>query len=320
MSIDNNQLRQLREYLGRRAETTFDAESEKQLRELWESSAEAPAASAEAADAIERTIRLRGRKSRLGSWLKISAAAAVAALIFAGGYLVASRTMPSAEAMERTLLVTASGSVGSYTLPDGTQVWLNSSSSLEYTSDFAENRHVKLTGEGYFDVKRDTIHPFTVEMDHIDVRVLGTAFDARCYGDGRKEDVVLRRGSVELLASGNDGRYSARLEPNQRFIFDPKTSETKLMEVEATNYCRWMERRITFSNVPLADILTNLERKYNVEISVDSSVMTSRRYSLTVDNEPIDDVMVVLAAVTRTQALRDAEGNISLAPLSKNNI
>ena len=76
-------------------------------------------------------------------------------------------------------LLTAKGHVGEFTLPDGTKVWLNGESRLKYNAEFSgRTRDVALTGEAFFEVRKDTLRPFRVSMNDLQVEVLGTSFDA----------------------------------------------------------------------------------------------------------------------------------------------
>lgn len=91
-------------------------------------------------------------------------------LIFAGGYYFAARTVRPAE--EITLL-TAKGNVGEFTLPDGSRVWLNGESRLKYPAEFSgPTREVALSGEAFFEVSKDSLRPFRVNMDNLQVEVL----------------------------------------------------------------------------------------------------------------------------------------------------
>lgn len=310
--MDKKNIRRIAEYL-RNSDNAYDSESEAALQQLWDECEGAPAPSDYALQRLDNAVRVNRRRNtvrRIATW---SAAAVLLALVYLSGYIMAPDQIVTTEVLpQRCMLVTAEGSVGKYQLPDGTQVWLNGASCLEYDSDFATNRKATLHGEGYFDVERDTLHPFTLSMEHLQVEVLGTAFDARCYGSGAVEDVVLRRGSVKVEAT--DGTTSAMLVPDERLVYDPGTGRSMTQSVNALNYCRWMEDRIMFSNVPLADIITNLERKYNVEIELAPNLRGSRRLSLTVEHDPIEDVLAVVNVLTGTRTRYMADGRIVLSP------
>ncbi|MCM1224734.1 MAG: FecR domain-containing protein [Lachnospiraceae bacterium] len=308
--MENREIRRIADYL-RDYEAPFDINAERDLLELWREG-EGAAPSCEMEERLGRAIDRRNRRAKAGLFARCGAVAAMAALIFSAGFFLASRSTYEAVPAppQKIVVVTAKGSVGKHTLPDGTEVWLNEASRLEYNSDFAENRSASLVGEGYFEVRRDTEHPFTLSMEHLQVEVLGTAFDARAYGGGAPEDVVLRRGKVKVDAHGES--FSAILSPNERIVYNPSSRKIVRREVEAINYCRWMQDRMIFSNMPLADILTNLERKYNVRIKVSAELNAKQRLSLTVGHDSLEEVLAVVSALTSTTARYEDGGGILL--------
>ena len=134
-------------------------------------------------------VRLLGRRI-----LRYTGMIAASLLVFAGGYYFATRTFQPAE--EITLL-TAKGNVGEFTLPDGTRVWLNGESRLKYSAAFSgPTREVALSGEAFFEVRKDSLRPFHVNMDHLQVEVLGTSFDAIGYSFGSHQEIILKTGST----------------------------------------------------------------------------------------------------------------------------
>ena len=92
------------------------------------------------------------------------------------------------------------GQKAEVSLPDGTKVWLNSGSTLTYSTDYAKDRRsVKLNGQAFFDVVQDSKRQFDVSVGDVKVLVHGTAFDVNGYGDHSELEVVLLRGHVLSL-------------------------------------------------------------------------------------------------------------------------
>ena len=211
--------------------------------------------------------------------------------MFAGGYFSATR---SEEAVERITLVTAKGHMGEFTLPDGTRVWLNEESRLAYDADFSGTvREVTLSGEAFFEVEKDSLRPFRVGMGGLEIEVLGTSFDAIGYAADPARQVILKNGSVSI--SGEGLSRPVRLCPDQKFTQDVLQGGFTIEQVDARNYCQWFEERLVFYNMPLTDIMVNLERKYHVEIVLSSSLPADRRLSLVVQHEPLEDIMEVIS-------------------------
>lgn len=118
------------------------------------------------------------------------------------------------------MLIASSDNVGSYTLPDGTRVWLNRDSRLSYNQDFGKSaRNVSIDGEGYFEVTRNEACPFIVNMhDNLQVKVLGTTFNIVSDPVGHSAEVILRSGSVQV--SDTDSKELVILRPDQKYSWD----------------------------------------------------------------------------------------------------
>lgn len=195
------------------------------LWDIWENHA-APASEEEDRRGLER-LRASLRASRVRTLprrvLRYAGMAAAVVLVFLGGYFAATQTL--APEKEVTLL-TAKGHVGEFTLPDGTKVWLNGESRLKYNAEFSgRTRDVALTGEAFFEVRKDTLRPFRVSMNDLQVEVLGTSFDAMNYAFGSSEEVVLKTGSVKI--SGEHLR-SPRDAASRRAVLARPAFETRL--------------------------------------------------------------------------------------------
>ena len=116
------------------------------------------------------------------------------------------------------------GSKTKLTLQDGTKVWLNAGSKIQYDSDFGKkNRLLKLSGEAYLEVAKDENCPFIVDAGEIKVKVLGTCFNVRAYKDNEEIKVALLRGSVEMETNNGD---MLRLVPKDIAHFNTQTKET----------------------------------------------------------------------------------------------
>jgi ferric-dicitrate binding protein FerR (iron transport regulator) len=151
------------------------------------------------------------------------------------------------------------------TLADGTQVWLNAESRLEFPDRFNnDTREVRLQGEAYFEVKKDAKRPFIVHSDYLTTRVLGTSFNVRAYS-ARDAAVTLVTGRVKV----NAGETAQVLKPGQQ------ASLTKLQltvkDVDTYPVTQWKEGFFYFDNQTLFSIMQELARWYNVNVSFDDT-------------------------------------------------
>lgn len=236
--------------------------------------------------------RLEKRKLFRSKALKYCIAAAAAAALFLTG--AATSELVTGKRQE-TVLMASSENISSYTLPDGSKVWLNKNSWLAYNQKFGKRtRQVTLKGEGYFEVNRDEQQPFIVKMqNNLDIKVLGTTFNACNYPSLNKAEVILRSGSVQV--SDNGRNEYVILKPNQKFTWNEGTAE--ISSVNAMNCCRWFEHRLVFDNVKLKDILENLSHKYQTEISLNVGNLADKHMSMTIRDESVEDILDILTTL-----------------------
>lgn len=233
-----------------------------------------------------------GRKPFRSKALKYCIAAAAAAALFLTG--AATSELVTGKRQE-TVLMASSENISSYTLPDGSKVWLNKNSWLTYNQRFGKRtRQVALKGEGYFEVNRDERRPFIVKMqNNLDIKVLGTTFNACNYPSLNKAEVILRSGSVQVSDNGRNEHVI--LKPNQKFTWNEGTAE--ISSVNAMNCCRWFEHRLVFDNVKLKDILENLSHKYQTEISLNVGNLADKHMSMTIRDESVEDILDILTTL-----------------------
>lgn len=183
-------------------------------------------------------------------------------------------------------------------LSDGTTIHLNAGSSIKYPVKFIEGaqREVFLKGEAFFDVVKNARHPFVVNVNDLNVRVLGTKFNVSSYPEDRNINTVLVEGSVAL--HDKDDTYNAStaflLEPGYKGEWNPDSKETTMSKVDTNEYTSWIEGRMIFRNAPFRIIRKKLERKYNVSIKNNNKILEERTYNAVFDIESIEQVLRTL--------------------------
>ncbi|OJV14968.1 MAG: iron dicitrate transport regulator FecR [Dyadobacter sp. 50-39] len=148
-------------------------------------------------------------------------------------------------------------------LPDGSKVWLNASSSIRFPSVFpASERRVAITGEAYFEVTKDRARPFTVSFNGSEVQVLGTRFNVMAYADERVSKTTLVEGSVSVRSKSG----KALLRPGQQASLLPGGDiQTAFKPVEEA--VAWKEGMFYFKNAGVRDVMRQLSRWYDVEVT-----------------------------------------------------
>tara|TARA_R110002049_G_scaffold15981_1_gene64512 strand:+ start:942 stop:2075 length:1134 start_codon:yes stop_codon:yes gene_type:complete len=178
-------------------------------------------------------------------------------------------------------------------LSDGTVIHLNAGSSLRYPVNFLREgpRQVFLSGEAYFDVAKSESNPFMVNVDELDVKVLGTQFNVSAYGEDEFIDVVLVEGAVGLNKQDQLQSDSVKLSPGQKGSYKQASESIEVNEVNTSLYTSWMQGHLVFRDLTFNNILKKLERHYNVEIINSNKVLGNEVFNARFDDVPIEEVL-----------------------------
>ena len=155
---------------------------------------------------------------------------------------------------------------GTYTveLCDGTKVYLNSGTTLEFPSRFdGKVRSVILKGEAYFDVARNVSKPFVVEVDEMKVKVLGTSFNVKSYVDEPGVYTTLVEGSVAIL---RDGQPEKKIKPGEQAYYNKGVGTLSIAEVDVNEFTSWKDGVFYFKDIALEEILRLVSRWYDLEV------------------------------------------------------
>lgn len=221
-------------------------------------------------------------------------------LLFSSAALMMWKAVRPVQDDSLTCYVTSPSGKGEFTLPDGTRVWLNSDGRIEFRGDLSGDvREVRLYGEAFFDVMPSDRF-FVVDMGDIDVRVLGTEFNARntdVYGDYQ---VTLTEGKVQVESE----RFApVTLAPGQQFSAPKDLKTAYVRNVRPGDFSSWTESCIAFENRTLGDIITNLEHWYNVDIDIAEGVDRDIRMSLTLKHETLSKTMELICTLAGTRCV-----------------
>lgn len=188
-------------------------------------------------------------------------------------------------------------------LPDGTLVWLNAGSTITYSQGFGvEERKLKLSGEGYFEVTRNKQLPFEITTKELQLRVLGTKFNFRNYPEDEEVSVSLLEGKVSLRNYLKNDAL-CYLEPDQKAILNKKNGKLMVSASKARYTAEWTNGFLFFDEELLPDIIKELERSYNVKIYIeDESLKTFRFYGNFVRKEQtIQEILEMLASTGKLE-------------------
>jgi ferric-dicitrate binding protein FerR (iron transport regulator) len=290
------------------------------MREIWFSSAVASSDDEGLLDRDKAFQRFLVRKSaaeiarrRHSRRIWWQAAAAAAVLV---GVSYTSFRQGGEQVKSRFANIEVEAPLGSRTktyLPDGTLVWLNAGSKITYSQGFGvSDRKVKLSGEGYFEVVRNEELPFGVKTDELLVDVLGTKFNFRNYPDDKEASVGLLEGKV--LASNNLKKgEQAELLPNQQVFLNKESGDMRIAKASALHTAEWTGGYLFFDEVLLPDIAKELERSYNVSITITHPDLEQLRFygSFVRKEMSINEVLDMLASTGKIRYSIEGR-NISL--------
>lgn len=188
------------------------------------------------------------------------------AAVIAGILLIRNTLTTPEEISEPLVLQTLCSPIGKQTesiLSDGTKVWLNSGSELEILSTSVNERRVRLNkGEAFLEVAHDTLRPFIVETEYLNIRVLGTTFDVSAYDSS--PSVVLVEGSVKVSNAAEDDE--TLISPGQMFSYNAETGRKTIEDVNTDNYVSWINGCLQFKSAKIEVVLRQLESFFDVNI------------------------------------------------------
>lgn len=186
------------------------------------------------------------------------------------------------------------GQMGKMTLSDGTKVWLNAGTILEYPTNFdTKKRSVSLIGEAQFKVTPNDKIPFEVKTKAGTIKVHGTTFNVADYEDDPEMTVTLVEGKVSV--ENNNGDYLATLKPSEQLGINKLNGKTTLRQVDTDFYSSWIDGKILLDETKLSDLVKILERWYNVDIKLLDEKIGNIQISGTISkNKPLDLFLKIL--------------------------
>lgn len=195
----------------------------------------------------------------------------------------------SSEVMYNTI-TTPKGGKYQVQLPDGSEVWLNSGSSLYFPTAFiGKERRVELSGQAYFEVAKNRQMPFIVKVKKAEIQVLGTHFDVMAYNDENTIKTSLLEGSVKFV-SGHNQRV---LKPGQQSQLSTDGQVKVLNNINAEEVLSWKSGVFHFNNADVETVMRQLSRWYDVDV-IYKSKPTERFFAKIPTNTKLSDVLMAL--------------------------
>ncbi|MEX1212880.1 MAG: FecR domain-containing protein [Balneolaceae bacterium] len=179
------------------------------------------------------------------------------------------------------------------TLPDGSVVRLNSGSRLEVDADYIDgSREVRLTGEAYFDVEGNPEQPFLISVGDAIVHVIGTEFNVKA---GEEVMVAVTEGVVSFRHQELDHRSAALLTPGHLGVLSSSGQDVRIEETPVENYVSWMNGYLRFEQMPFEQVLSQLERIYDVKYDVNVNEIANLRLTAYTEQMQLEEVHKTIA-------------------------
>jgi transmembrane sensor len=197
---------------------------------------------------------------------------------------------------EMNKLIVPSGKRSTLVLSDGTKIWVNSGTQLEFPTHFKkDSRNISVEGEIYIEVAKNKEMPFYVHTGQFTVRVYGTSFNVSSYADSEEKSVVLVEGSVEVQTPTRIQHIS----PGE--IFALKGDNIQYGKVDVDDYIGWKNGVFHFNRSTFAEILKKVGRYYNVDFTESNSTLMNRTCTGQLYlSEDLDQVMDIITAMSNT--------------------
>lgn len=196
-----------------------------------------------------------------------------------------------AAAISYNILATPQGGQYQLTLPDGTRVWLNASSSLRFPTAFDDKeRNVELTGEAYFEVAKNENMPFKVVVNTMNIEVLGTHFNVTAYNDENNITTTLLEGSVKV----NNSTTGVVLKPGQQALLNNRTEDLRVSPGNTEGAVAWKNGYFMFSNENIQSVMRKISRWYNVDVEYQGDVTHKALWGTISRVENISEVLRML--------------------------
>lgn len=224
-------------------------------------------------------------------WLPVAACFAIVFMLGLIYHLSQSNQQPSALPNYQTINV-RKGEKKYLRLSDGTEIWLNSESSISYPKVFAVNkRAIRFMGEAYFRVAKNPAKPFIISSPRSTTKVLGTRFNLRDYNDEQRSELVVEEGKVSF--SSVKTSQNLILTANQKGIINTTDIPDLIREniIYSAKYTGWKENRLVIDDLTLEEIKPVLERWYNIKLIIANKQLNRERYKGTFNNPGIKEVL-----------------------------
>lgn len=231
----------------------------------------------------------------LGGWMRYAAIIVVASSL---GFLANSLTKKEKTVISENHIEYSSekGSVSSIKLDDGSVIWLSSGTKLALDKKTDGKTVARLNGEAYFDLVPNPKRTFIIDLGKFQVHDIGTTFNIRAYESENKISTSLINGQIDLVQES--GSSILTVKPGEYVEYDKNSNNIEVTEHDPSEITAWKEGKFVFIDESLGDICKELERWYNIEISIEDHNLSEIKYNSVVKRSTTVEMVLKYLAVT----------------------
>ncbi|HFB99643.1 MAG TPA: FecR family protein [Phaeodactylibacter sp.] len=239
------------------------------------------------------------------AWLRVAVAAAI---LVVGSWLGWSM-LSDGENIDWKKVATTD-TIQKLNLNDGSKISINSKSYVEYPSKFSnQERRVKLEGEAFFDVAKNPEKPFIIETGDLQIKVLGTSFNIRNYGNEDLAKITVRSGRVEVTSKKEN--FTKILTKNDQLVFDKKNQRVQYLKDKNLNALAWWSGKLSFENEKMSLVKQVIENTYNVQLSFTKASLLNCDWTLIgySKSQGVDNLLEIIKASFSIKSIKKVGKN-----------
>jgi len=198
------------------------------------------------------------------------------------------------------------GKVEQVILPDGSAVWLNERSRIIHDRDFKNGRNITLEGEGFFEVKPDSRKPFIIHTGQAQIKVLGTSFNVKAFGQEILTEVFVVTGKVAFSALNSNN--SIVLTPGSNGVLNKHDQKMTIQHSPPLNITAWKDRNLVFRKTPLREVVKTLQHFFKTDIQVKNERLLDCRFTSTFNDPTLPEVIETISVALDLQV--DHQSNV----------
>jgi len=254
-------------------------------------------------------IHSKQNKKSKKSWLKVAAAIAVIINLGVVAYFSLNADNKVPETVSQIVETTDWGKRKDFVLSDGTEIKLNSGSTISFPEKFIGNtREVTLIGEAFFNVAKNPDKPFIIKSGDLCTTVLGTSFNINAYPKSDDISVTVATGKVQIGAKNS----LVYLLPNEQGVFHKKSDSISKNDVDTNSLINWQKGLLKFNDITVKEALGMLEKWYGVTFVIHDDQPLDCHITASFDNETLSNVLESITYVKKDLSFKPLKNNTIL--------